>query len=188
MPEERPAPPPPPYPAYAVPPRAGRPWWLWIVVAAGVVILGIPVLLIVAALTIPQMLKIKKTANETSAVQTMRSIATAEVNYNLAYPANGFACSLDALGGDPKSGPPSADGAQLLDSALASTGQKSGYDFAISDCTKVTVNGHDTITAYKLNAIPQSVGRTGIKGFCADESGIIQLDPTGGTICTQPLQ
>lgn len=157
-------------------------------VIAGVVVLGIPVLLIVAALTIPQMLKIKKTANESSAVNTMRTIATAEVNYNLAYPANGFTCSLSVLGGNPKSGSPSADTAQLLDPTLASTGQKSGYDFAISDCTKVTVNGHDTVTAYKLNGIPQSVGKTGIKGFCADESGIIQLDPTGGTTCTQTLQ
>jgi type IV pilus assembly protein PilA len=31
------------------------------------------------------------------------------------------------------------------------------------------------------------VGKTGDRGFCSDQSGIIKFDPAGGTNCTQTL-
>src|ERR1700744_4114052 len=83
------------------------------------------VMLILMTLAVPQMLKLRKQANETSAVQSVRTIGQAELQYNSAYPANGFACSLPALGGDPKSGAPTAQASQLLDTGLAA-GQKAG--------------------------------------------------------------
>ena len=145
------------------------------------------VMLILMTLAVPQLLKIRKQANETSAVQSMRTIGQAELQYNSAYPANGFACSLATLGGDPKSGAPTAQSAQLVTPDLAS-GQKAGYTFAITNCTKVTVNNQDMYTGYEITAVPNSIGRTGDRGFCTDENSTIRFDPAGGTNCTQPIQ
>ncbi len=145
------------------------------------------VMLILMTLAIPQMLKVHKQGNETSAMQSVRAIGQAQLQYNSQYPANGFACSLAALGGDPKSGAPTAQASQLLDPTLAS-GQKSGYTFAITNCTKVNVNNQDMYTGYEITAVPQSVGRTGDNGFCSYENNIIRKDPAGGTNCTQQLQ
>ena len=93
------------------------------------------VMLILMTLAVPQMLKLTKTAHETSAMQSVRTIGQAQLQYNSAYPANGFSCSLGALGGDPKSGAPTAEAAQMITPDLAS-GQKAGYSFAITNCTQ----------------------------------------------------
>jgi type IV pilus assembly protein PilA len=146
------------------------------------------IMLVLMALAIPQMLKMRKTANETSAVQTMRTIGSAEVSYNSAYPAIGFGCPLTTLGGDPKSGAPSAQAAQLIDSSLSVAGQKSGYTFTVTCGGKVTVNNQDMYTSYELTGVPQNVGRTGDRGYCSDENQIVKFDPAGGTNCTQPIQ
>jgi type IV pilus assembly protein PilA len=145
------------------------------------------VMLVLMTLAIPQMLKITKQSHETSAIQSVRVIGQAQLQYNSAYPANGFSCSLAALGGDPKSGAPSAESSQLLSADLAS-GQKAGYTFAITNCTKVNVNNHDMITGYEVTAVPNSIGRTGDRGFCSDENNTVRFDPAGGTNCTQPIQ
>lgn len=145
------------------------------------------VMLILMTLAVPQLLKLRKQANETSAVQSVRTIGQAELQYNSAYPANGFSCSLATLGGDPKSGAPTPQAAQLVEPGLAA-GQKAGYTFAITNCTKVTVNNQDMYTSYEITAVPQSVGKSGDNGYCADENNTIRKDPTGGTNCTLPIQ
>src|SRR5271168_1328655 len=119
------------------------------------------VMLILMTLAVPQLLKLRKQANETSAMQSVRTIGQAELQYNSAYPANGFSCSLATLGGDPKSGAPSPQSAQLITPDLAS-GQKAGYTFAITNCTKVTVNNQDMYTSYEITAVPNSIGRPAI--------------------------
>jgi type IV pilus assembly protein PilA len=146
------------------------------------------IMLILMALAVPQMLKLKKHANETSATQTMRTIGQAEISFNSSYPGSGFACPLSVLGGDPKSGAPTAQSAQLIDPALASTGQKSGYTFAVTCGTKVTINNQDVYTSYEITGVPQAIGKTGDNGYCSDENNIVKVDPTGGTNCTQPIQ
>src|SRR5580704_5966545 len=75
------------------------------------------IMLILMALAVPQMLKVKKNANQTSAVQTMRTIGSAEMSYFSSYPGKGFGCPITVLGGDPKSGAPTAEASQLLDAA-----------------------------------------------------------------------
>ncbi len=145
------------------------------------------VMLILMTLAVPQLLKLRKQANQTSAIQSLRAIAQAELQYNSTYPANGFACTLSALGGQPGSGAPTALSAQMIPPDLA-TGQKAGYTFAISNCTKVTVNNQDMFTSYQITAVPQSLGKTGDLGYCTDENNLIRYDPAGGTNCTQPLQ
>ncbi len=198
MPEDHLSPPPPPpdtgapqsvQPYGSPQPRPRRSTWFWVAIIGGCCfVLLIPVVLILMALAVPQLLKVKKTANQTSALQTMRSIGMAEISYNSAYPDNGFACSLQALGGDPKSDVPSAQTAQLLEPTLASTGQKNGYRFTISNCAMVTIKDHNTYTSYKLTAVPVDVGKTGDRGYCADEDNIIKVDPAGGANCTELIE
>ncbi len=123
-------------------------------------------------------------SNDDRALNSMRAISLAELMYEATYPANGYACSLAALGGDPKLGPPSPLAAQLINNDLAS-GIDHGYIFKIGNCTKVTIHGTDRIVGFKLTAVPQIVGKTGHRGFCTDQLGVFTVDPTGGTNCTE---
>src|SRR5579885_85616 len=74
----------------------------------------ISIMLILMLIAIPNMLNLTATANETSAIQSLRTIHEAEIQYNTTYPQNGYACSLAALGGNASSGPPTPQAAQLL--------------------------------------------------------------------------
>jgi type IV pilus assembly protein PilA len=147
----------------------------------------IAIILILMLMAIPTIGSLKKKANETSAINSVQVINKAEIQYESTYPANGFACSLAALGGDPSAGAPSPTAAQILQSSLAS-GDKSGYIFKIGNCTKVTVDGADRFTGYQVTGVPETVGKTGDRGFCSDQFGTIKYDATGGTNCTQTLQ
>ena len=144
------------------------------------------VILILMAVAIPNYMNMRSQANETAAMEELRTLNSAEIQYQTNYPANGFSCTLSQLGGDPKSGAPSAQAAQLIPSDLAS-GYKSGYLFAITNCTKVNVNNQDVYTSFEVTAVPQAVGKTGHRGFCMDQTGEVKADPSGGTNCTQPI-
>jgi type IV pilus assembly protein PilA len=144
------------------------------------------IMLILMALAVPQMLKLKKHANETSATQTMRTIGQAEMEYDSSY--HTYACPVSLLGGDPKSGAPSAQAAQLLDPTLAASSQKSGYTFTITCGSKVTINNQDVYDSYDLIGVPQSVGHSGDNGYCSNENNIVKVDPAGATNCTLDLQ
>lgn len=145
------------------------------------------VILIISLIAIPSMLNMMIQAHETSALASMRAIQAAEVQYQTNFPANGFACSITALGGSGSSGPPTPQAAQMLQATLA-TGQKDGYTFTISNCTKTQgANNQDLYTSYEVTAVPQTVGKTGHRGFCMDMSGDIKADPAGGTNCTVPI-
>jgi type IV pilus assembly protein PilA len=147
----------------------------------------IAIILILMLMAIPTIGSLKKKANETSAINSIQVINKAEIQYQSTYPTSGYACSLPALGGDPASGAPSATSAQILQQDLAS-GDKSGYIFTLGNCTKVTVNGQDRFTGYTVSAVPETVGKTGDRGFCSDQNGTIKQDPAGTSNCSQPLQ
>ncbi len=147
----------------------------------------IAIILILMLMAIPTIGSLTKKANETSAINSVQTITKAEIQYNSTYPANGYACTLAALGGDPNSGPPTPNAAQILQGDLTS-GFKSGYIFNISCKDKVSVNGTDRYTSYTITAVPQTVGKTGDRGFCSDQFGVVKYDATGGTNCTQSLQ
>ena len=148
----------------------------------------ISIILILMLMAIPTMGNMKRQANETSAIQSIRAISMAEIQYESTYPANGYACTLAALGGDPNAGAPSPAAAQMLQGDLAS-GYKSGYIFSIGNCNKVSVNGQDRVTSFTVTAVPQTVGKTGNRGFCSDQNGgAPKYDPAGGTNCTQLQQ
>src|SRR5213075_3221594 len=89
----------------------------------------VAIILIIAAIAIPNLLRSRIAANEASAVGSLRTPNTAEVTYQSTYPDQGFACTLAALGGTTT--PPTSAGAGLIDATLTS-GKKSGYSFATS--------------------------------------------------------
>jgi type IV pilus assembly protein PilA len=158
-------------------------WLVLALVAAGILVVAVAIFVLIA---VPTSRKMRQAANETSAIQSIRTINLAEDQYETTNPGQGYACTLQALGGDPNSGPPSATSAQILQQDLAS-GTKAGYQFKIANCTKMSRNGSDIVTGYTIMAQPLTVGRTGDRTFCSDQSGEIKFDPTGGTNCTLSL-
>jgi type IV pilus assembly protein PilA len=146
------------------------------------------IIIVIMLLAIPSVNTMTKNAHQVSAVQTMRTIASAEMGYKSSYATFGYGCPLNVLGGDPKAGAPSAQAAQLIDPTLASTGQKSGYVFTVTCGSKSTVNNQDVYDSVEIIGVPRAIGKTGDNGYCDDQDGNIKIDPAGGTNCTQPLQ
>jgi type IV pilus assembly protein PilA len=154
----------------------------------------VAIILIIAAIAIPNLLRSRMAANEASAVGSVRTITTAAITYNSTY-GNGFASDLLELGGAAGSGA-TCKHANLLDPVLGGvTGvnQKSGYSFAISAGANVlTVGIPAGCTAgysdgYGIVATPITVGTTGQRQFCSDAAGVIYFDPTGaGAMYTAP--
>jgi prepilin-type N-terminal cleavage/methylation domain-containing protein len=147
----------------------------------------VAIILIIAAIAIPNLLRSRIAANEASAVGSVRTINTAEVTYNATYPDCGF-MPLSNLGGAGGT----VTGAGLVDSVLAG-GKKSGYSFGLtasggggSSCTLGTANPN---TTYTINANPQVVDQTGTRRFFSDQSGVIRANSTAtATASDGPLQ
>lgn len=147
-------------------------------------VVAIPFFVIIAAIAIPNLLRSRVVANESSAVGSIRTINTAEVTYAATYPHVGFSVSLGALGG---SAPCDASTrtACLIDSTLAS-GYKSGYIFTYEAQDN---NGDQVMDTYTVQAVPITPGTTGMRSFCSDETGVIRF--TTSEACTKespPLQ
>jgi type IV pilus assembly protein PilA len=137
----------------------------------------VAIILIIAAIAIPNLLRSRMAANEASAVGSLRTINTAEVTFSTTYPSVGFA-ALSALGGAPATcatttGATSTS-ACLIDDVLASTAVKSGYGFTITNLT-----GAPVIVTYTATALPTVVGQSGQRGFCTDQSGVIRYNAAG---------
>ncbi|MGB6476037.1 MAG: prepilin-type N-terminal cleavage/methylation domain-containing protein [Candidatus Sulfotelmatobacter sp.] len=146
----------------------------------------VAIILIIAAIAIPNLLRARMAANESSAVASLRTVTTGEVTYQTAYPTIGYAPALVNLGGAlGVACVPSSTTACLIDSVLANNGNpatsgKSGYSFTTGAGTVVaTVN-----VGYTIGAVPLSINQTGIRGFCAEEDAVIRVDPAG--VCGSP--
>jgi type IV pilus assembly protein PilA len=141
----------------------------------------VAIILIIAAIAIPNLLKARIAANESSAVGTLRTINTAAVTYQSTY-NNGFPPTFGAFGGAP---PGNCNNANLLDTTLTTApNQKSGYTISYTLVTALgaaaTGCGAPGAATYVTGAVPLSVNATGNRTFCSDESGVIHVDPTGG--------
>ncbi len=140
----------------------------------------VAIILIIAAIAIPNLLRARMSANESSAVGSTRTIVTTEVQYSTTY-GTGFAPNLGSLGG-PASCVAAAATACLIDPALT-TGTKSGYTFAAvpNGGAGTTVSPY---TGFEVSANPLNVGTTGQRSFCADQTGVIHYDSTGTVMGT----
>ncbi len=155
----------------------------------------VAIILIIAAIAIPNLLRSRMAANEASAVGSVRTINTAAITYSSTY-GNGFPSDLLEIGGAAGSSA-SCDHAGLIDSVLGGvTGvnQKSGYSFKMQAGATAVTNGPTTCAqpgyadGYGIVATPITVGTSGQRQFCSDASGVIRFDPTGvASMYTAPL-
>ncbi|MFZ1917481.1 MAG: prepilin-type N-terminal cleavage/methylation domain-containing protein [Terriglobales bacterium] len=132
----------------------------------------VAIILIIAAIAIPNLLQARVAANEASAVGSLRTINTAEISYYSSYPTVGFAPTLAALGGTNCAAPDQTQ-ACLIDNLLSS-GNKSGYSFS-STGIGTSPNGE-----YFAVGLPNSGG--GNRSFCSTDDAVIHYDPTGAVI------
>jgi type IV pilus assembly protein PilA len=139
----------------------------------------IAIILIIAAIAIPNLLRARIAANQASGVESCRTVTSAETMYYTLY--NGFAPSLMALGG-PVAGSPDATNAQLIDDVL-SAGSKSGYNFTYSALDADDSGNYQNFT---LNADPMVSGLSGVNHYFTNEPFIIHVNPSGVASASDP--
>ena len=141
----------------------------------------VAIILIIAAIAIPNLLRARMAANESSAVASIRTVTTGEVTYQTAYPTVGYAPALVNLGGALSVAcVPSSATACVIDSVLANDGNpansgKSGYSFNTAAGTLAGT----VYVGYGVQASPLTINQTGIRGFCAEEDAVVRVDPLG---------
>jgi type IV pilus assembly protein PilA len=139
----------------------------------------VSVILVIAAIAIPNFVRSRMRANEAAAVQNLRSIATANTIYLTTY-GIGFASGLGKLGGNLVI--VDANSAGLIDTVLAS-GVKTGYSYTYA--VTATDPSGDPV-GYSVTADPSSVGATGENYFYIDQSAIIHHSNTGTATSSDP--
>jgi type IV pilus assembly protein PilA len=144
----------------------------------------VAIILIIAAIAIPNLLRARIAANESSAASSVRTINTAQISYNSSNPAIALGPSSAASPCVPD--PAGVLGACLIDSQLAS-GTKSGYTVSVA------ATGGVPKTGYAANATPKVANQTGTKDFCSNEDGVVRFSNAvvpAGTCpgATTPLQ
>lgn len=139
----------------------------------------VAIILIIAAIAIPNLIRSKMAANESSAVASLRTINTAEVTYNNNYPGTyGQLTSLGPSASSCTSGTAATSAASCLIDKLLSGGTKSGYTFVVAT----------SATGYSTTATPQATN-TGTRQFCSDTNLVLYFSSTssGCTVGTSPL-
>jgi len=133
----------------------------------------VAIILIIAAIAIPNLIRSRIAANQASAVGSLRTLNTCEVTYSSTFNV-GFSATMEYLGPGPNStSNPTSTAAGLIDSILAS-GSKSGYTFTYSAGPSDTTGAIET---YSFNAQPLSTS-TGTNYYYTDQSGVIRQNST----------
>ncbi len=143
----------------------------------------VAIILIIASIAIPNLLRARMSANEASAVGAVRTLNTAQISYNSAYPSVGYAATLSALGGT-ACNPPSPTSACLIDSQLA-TGTKNGYSYTITGAAGTPA------ATYEVIAAPTVPNQTGTRYFCSFSDAVVRSSVTAIANCDgsiTPLQ
>lgn len=147
----------------------------------------VAIILIIAAIAIPNLLRSRMAANEASAVGSLRTINTMCVTYSSTY--GGFPAELAHLGPVAGGGSATATNADLIDSVLAAatcgTGSKSGYCFVYA---ALDPDGDGRMDTYTITAEPTTPGTTGQRYFFTDQSGVIRANPEQpATVTDDPI-
>ena len=124
----------------------------------------VAIIAVIAAIAVPNLLRSRIGANESSAIGSCRTLTAAQTAYHASNAS--YATTFDEL-----LNPPDGVATPYIDEGLGS-GAKAGYDFALAN-TDATVD-------WNVTATPTSSGRSGIRTFYADESGIIRLNDAAG--------
>jgi len=154
----------------------------------------VAIILIIAAIAIPNLLRSKMAANEASAVGSLRTMNTAAVTYSSTW-GNGYPPTQASMGGVPPAAA-TCNAAQVVDSVLAGAGAaitKSGYTitYTVGNLNAAAAVGCAAAggNTYTITAIPITVGTTGQRAFFTDQSGVIRANPTGAgpSVADQPI-
>jgi prepilin-type N-terminal cleavage/methylation domain-containing protein len=133
----------------------------------------VAIILIIAAIAIPNYWKARMAANESAATSAIRTINTAEISYIAAYPTVGYATITALAGASPCT--PSSATACFIDNNLATATAppgKSGYVYGL-------VNAPST---YFISAVPNVPSTSGTRSFCSTEDGVIRYNSSGAAI------
>jgi type IV pilus assembly protein PilA len=141
----------------------------------------VAIILIIAAIAIPNLLRARIAANESSAANSIRQVNTGQVTYQSAYPTVGYATTMLSLGPPIAAGcagiTPTSVSSCLIDWLLANaTGvatPKSGYYFGMGNPA-----GGPPNMGYTVGGAPGGFSQSGTRGFCSVEDGVIHYDPT----------
>ncbi len=139
----------------------------------------VAIILIIAAIAIPDLMRARIAANQASAVESCRTITSGQAMYYTLYTS--FAPSLTALGG-PVVGTPSAANAQLIDDVL-SAGNKSGFNFTYVALSPDPTGAFDN---YALNADPSAPGFSGINHYFTNEPSVIHINQSAKASAADP--
>jgi type IV pilus assembly protein PilA len=148
----------------------------------------VAIILIIAAIAVPNLLRSRQAANQAAAVSNIRTISTAAVSYWVTY-GNGYPGTLAQLGGP---GPGATCNASVLidESIAAVPNQKNGYQYVLGGDQGPVLTPPPGCTAgyngYLATATPLLEGTTGIISYCSSEPGIIHYDTTGATAPDAP--
>jgi type IV pilus assembly protein PilA len=147
----------------------------------------VAIILIIAAIAIPSLIRSKMAANEAGATSAMRTINTAQIAYNVTFPAVGYASTLSVLGPTAGSdcitpGSATSSNACLIDNLLQ-TGTKSGYNFGIVGSSLVPA------TTYTSSGDPVIPGQSGQRHFYSDATGVIRSNQSSpASTADSPIQ
>lgn len=142
----------------------------------------VAIILVIAAIAIPNFMRSRVAANQASAVGSLRTLNTGEFAFASTY-SKGYSATLGYLGPPPSGSPADTTHAGIVDSVLsgtatggstAMTSTKSGYLFTYSP--GAVINGE--VATYTINADPISRGTTGTNSYYVDQTGVIRQDAT----------
>ena len=139
----------------------------------------VAIILIIAAIAIPNFMRSRIAANQASAVASLRTLNTSEISYSTTY-GGGYTVDMITLAPNTTAGAgPTSSAAGLIDSILAS-GIKSGYTFTYSPGL---IDSMGRIDTYGINADPSSTN-TGTNYYYTDQSGVIHVNTTNSAVST----
>jgi type IV pilus assembly protein PilA len=133
----------------------------------------VTIILIIAAIAIPNLMRSKIQANETAAVGALKALTESSLLYSNTY--GGFPHALTDLGPATGGAAPTSTSADLIDSVLAG-GIKSGYRFTYAPGT---ADPGGNVLSFTITASPVSIGSTGQRSFFTDPSGTIRQTASG---------
>jgi len=142
----------------------------------------VPLILIVAAVAIPNLLRARMAANESAAPSTVRSVNTAQAAYTTQFPAKGYARDLATLGPGPSGTCPGGQGTQahacFLDGTVAAARChagvwcfKNGYMYLMT----AVCDADGTCSDYVILTTPVTPGSTGNRSFCSTADAIVRV-------------
>ena len=160
----------------------------------------VAIILIIAAVAIPSLIGAKSSANQLSAIQSLRAINQAETLYNNTYQT--YSTTLAQLG-PATGGQPSVSAAGLINDTALIAGTKAGYVFKYapqgagtsggggsegSSTGGTSTGGTANVLGYTVNADPVVPGKTGTAHYFLDDSGSIHVNNTGPAGPNDPTQ